>query len=1070
MSSTARQADPHLVGRSFEMDAIARAIDAVGRGRGHMLMLSGEPGIGKSTLARHAADIAAEQGIAVFWGFSWEGGGAPAYWPWTQLLGSLTAELAPPNQLTDKLQQLLPDQECCEEVPGLQPHQAQFQLLESVRRLLDHVARKQPLAIVLEDLHAADAASLHLLNHIARHVSAVPIVVIGTFREAEARRMESGESLWNACRNAEVLPLQRLGADEVRAYLDSRQAGGMSAADVERLLRTTEGNPLFLAELVGLLVQSDGEDLPLPASVQQVIRQQVELLPEDTRGTLAAGSILGREFDTASLAAISDSDEPGLESSLLVAIDAGLLRRTTEGQYRFAHVLHRDVLYQDMPEADRARLHVAYGHFIMSRIESGDEDRWTELANHMRAAGSEHRAEAIEAWRHAARRAMQRLAFEDAVMFLAKALAALDEGPRFDPRDRYELLLECASAAHLTGDTETGHGYCRDAFDIARSLSDATLMAEAALTWGSAIVVARVDSELIAALRECLGALPENDAPLRARVQARLAGALQPAPNPAEPMDMAREAIALARTTNDEYVLYSVLRSAISALMDFAPSDETLALNEEFGALAEKYGDVPGQFRSKLRLMICACEMADRVRMDVYIEECYHLAERIGLPHYRWRAASARAMQATIDGDFARANQLLDAAQAYADEADEFEAKVTIPLQRFAILIDWDSDAGESLEQIEARLQDAYASGMPNAEFFVTPFINSHKHPPHPEVARRMLSNKLIVERTFAGGDRYSLCRLGELAALAKDTELAERIYRINLPYVEHCATLGLMGTSCSGPIAWSLGVIAASLGKHDEALELLDKALGIAESMRGPPWIARIHADISRIAGEAGDEERSKRHAAAFEKQRDRLRLRDVRSASSDTPIAATPAQASPPVETSVPFSLAKDGELWRVEFGSAAAMLKASRGLDLLAALVERPHEEIHVLDLSGGGAVKDERESGPAIDPEARKQYEQRIRELREELEEAESFGDAGRADAARGEIDFITRELSRAFGLGGKARPGGDAAERARVNVRRRLTDAIRRIGEQLPDAGRYLENTIKTGTYCRYTPM
>ena len=135
--------------------------------------------------------------------------------------------------------------------------------------------------------------------------------------------------------------------------------------------------------------------------------------------------------------------------------------------------------------------------------------------------------------------------------------------------------------------------------------------------------------------------------------------------------------------------------------MDFAPADERLQLNEEFGALAEKFGDVPGQFRSKLRLMIDACEAAHRGAMDRAIEECHHLAERIGLPHYRWRAASARAMQATIDGDFARATKLLDAAQKYADQIDDLEAKVSIPLQRFTILIEWDSEKGETLEQIE---------------------------------------------------------------------------------------------------------------------------------------------------------------------------------------------------------------------------------------------------------------------------------------------------------------------------------------------------------------------------------
>ena len=112
----------------------------------------------------------------------------------------------------------------------------------------------------------------------------------------------------------------------------------------------------------------------------------------------------------------------------------------------------------------------------------------------------------------------------------------------------------------------------------------------------------------------------------------------------------------------------------------------------------------------------------------------------------------------------------------------------------------------------------------------------------------------------------------------------------------------------------------------------------------------------------------------------------------------------------------------------------------------------------------------DSGPALDDKARAEYQRRVAELQEELEEAESLADLGRVDTLRGELEFITRELSRAYGLGGRERRSGSAAERARVNVRRRLKDAIERIGEQIPDAGTYLENTIKTGTYCKYVPM
>jgi hypothetical protein len=1077
MASQPASDNIHLVGRAVETAAIEGALESVQSGHGGVRMLAGEPGIGKSTLARFAADSAGAAHIPVYWGFAWEAGGAPAYWPWTQLLGSLLDEQAPAPELTDGLRQLLPGLQTENTAPALQPQQARFRLLESVRRLLDDVSRATPLLLVFEDLHAADADSLHLLHYVARHVAAMPVLIVGTYRDIEARAMPAGDPLWRTCRDADVHLLQPLHERDVRDFVAGREKGPAGAQRASELFAVTEGNPLFLSELVGLLAQrhipENLQDLRLPASVQQVIRQQIALLPKSAASLLADASVLGREFHHASLAAIADSDRHDIAAALNAVVDAGLLRRTAGGDFRFSHVLHRDLLYHDLDEVRRSSLHLRYAGHLRQLLEAGDEDRWAELARHLHAAGDEHRRDAIDAWRRAARRALGRLAFDDAVASLEKALAAFGEGPRASPGDRYRLLLECAEATLLTGDVTTGQQYCRDAFAIAQSLEDASLMAEAALAWGSVIVVARVDPELVAALKECLAALPRDDHAMRARVQARLAGALQPSANPAEPMDMARDAIRLARSTGDQRVVYHVLTYAISALMDFAPAGERLALNEEYGTLAETFGDVPGQFRSKLRLMIDACEAADRQRMDAAIDDCRRLAERIGLPHYLWRAASAQAMGNMIDGDFAGATALLDTAQAEADRIDDREARTTLPLQRFAVLLEWESDRCQSLAEIDARLHDAYHSRIPEIEFFVKPFIDSHRQPLDREVARRMLRNRPVVERGFAGGDRYTLGRLGEIAAIAGDTELAERSLAACLPHQDGCAVLGLMGSSSVGPVAWMLANITAGLGRHDEASLYFEKALRVAEAMRAPAWAARIHADFAVHLRQCGEPAAAGAHEAEASSRRRQLQLRPARVAPQpgDEPPGSADAPDNSPNTRHAGLSLQRDGELWRLSFDDRQLMLRRSKGLDMLARLIDTPEQDIHVLDLSGGSAVRGEAGRGPpALDDKARAEYEHRLQALREELEEADEFGDSGRAEAARTEIDFISRELARAFGLGGRTRRDGDAAERARVNVRRRLKDAIERIAKLDAEAGRYLENTVKTGTYCRYTPM
>jgi len=1055
---------PALVGRSGELLSIDRALGSLKAGRGRVLLLAGEPGIGKSTLARLAAHRAQAESIPVFWGFAWEAGGAPGYWPWTQLLGSLVTECAPDESLTAGLETLLPGTAMPTGAEPLQPDQARFQLMEAVRRLLDEVSRRSPLVLVLEDLHAADSDSLHLMQYVCRHVAAMPVLVVGTFREAEAQAMPSADPLWRICRDAEILRPDCLDRDSIREFLRLRGNPSVSDADIDRLYAVTEGNPLFLTELVALLDRPEASGARLPATIQQVIRQQASLLPSAVVQRLTEASVVGREFDALAVAAIADQSANDVNAGLMAAVESGMLRKTAAGTFRFSHVLYRDVLYQEIGPATRASIHLRYAQYLEHLIEAGDEQRLTELARHLDSAGDDHRDAAIDGWRKAARRSLERLAFDDAAESLQNALRSLHRASGCVPTERYRLLLECAEAMILAGDTEAGQRHCRDAFEIAQAMDDASRMAEAALAWGGAIVAAKVDPGLVSALRTSLAALPVEQVAMRAQVQARLAGALQPAPDTNEPIAMARDAIAMARSTGDEAVIYRVLRSAISALMDFALPEERMPLNEEFGSLAERFGDVPGQFRSQLRLMIDACEAADRDKMDAAIDRIDRLADRIGLPHYRWRAASARAMQATIDGNFAQAAALLDAAQGYADEVGDAEAKVALPAQRFAILIEWQGDCGETLGQIDARLRDAYATGMAGAEEYITPFVVSFSG--SPEQATVLLADREAVERLLKGGDRYSICRVGEIAAFAGRHDLARQALDALRPHVDECATAGLLGSTCVGPTALSMGRIAMSLGHFDDARTHLRHALHIAERMRSPVWVARIGQALADACARSGEDADAKVHERQSREVTGRLGLREAR---------LVPEPGNEPTEKSDrlaghEFSLERAGELWRVSYKGKAMMFKPSRGFEMLATLVGRPNADVHVLELSGDSGAPGGQGSGPSLDQKARSQYEARIAELREALEEAEEFGDSGGADAARTEIDFIGRELARAFGIGGRARPEGDAAERARVNVRRRLKDAIDRVARQHRDAGRYLNNTVKTGTYCRYTPM
>jgi tetratricopeptide (TPR) repeat protein len=1051
------------VGRSVELAAISEAIAALGAGLGEVLLICGEPGIGKSTLAREVAAMAHTEQLAVHWGFAWEAGDAPAYWLWTQLLRSLITAQSLSAERFSGLSQILPEH-ASPVAQSLQAEQARFQLLEAVRELLTSAAQEQALVLLFEDLHAADSDSVQLLHYIARHSRSLPVLLVGTYRDREASGSRAAEPLWRIARDARVLQLSPLSADEIGALLRRKTGSEPDTGQVQQLYAATEGNPLFLTELMGLLQHGDAiSPACLPDTVHQVLEQQLARLPRETRAALASAAILGREFGNRALAQLSDQSYQLVCSSLQPATAAGIIEIISVERNRFCHILYCDVLLLGMAADRREALHQRQAELIEDRINHGERQSGAELAQHLMSAGLPYREAAIAAWRSAAEDANQRQALAEAARALKMACEAAQSVP-MSTAARCELTLEYARAAMLKGDIECGQQLCGEAFETATAIDDAQLMARAALTCGSVFVAAHIDEDLIDWLQQCLQRLPASDTATRARVSARLAGALQPAPNPQQPLTIALEAIALARSTGDRQVIYEVLQSAISALMDFYPASKRVPLNRECCQLAEQFGDIAGRFRSYLRLAMDACELADRAMLEQAVAACRRIAERIQLPHYQWWAASMSALSATIDGDFATASKLLEQAQSSAATVDDRSAQLAIPLQRLILLAQWQSPKAPSVDALHRELERIFRA-RPNTRLWVRPWLALVDQAlGQADVA--ILDDSILLEQIFADGDRMTTGHIGELAVLAGDLDLAARVYTALLPYQADSASGGLMGPSWHGPVARFLGVLATALGKPGEARQHFQHALALAQGMGCDPLVARIHEHIAELAAQTGDSVAATRHRKDADRLIARLCLRPLRTVCATDEVPA-------PLLSGSGFSMQLEGDIWRVAFNGDSALIKQSKGMSMLASLIAKPDQELHVLDLAtpaSQSADRDCADAGPLLDQQARAQYQARVATLREELEEARALGDIGRSDALQEELGFISRELSRAYGLGGRQRVAGSAAERARVNVQRRLRDAIARIEKPLPAAGRYLDNTIKTGNYCRYTPM
>jgi hypothetical protein len=264
------------------------------------------------------------------------------------------------------------------------------------------------------------------------------------------------------------------------------------------------------------------------------------------------------------------------------------------------------------------------------------------------------------------------------------------------------------------------------------------------------------------------------------------------------------------------------------------------------------------------------------------------------------------------------------------------------------------------------------------------------------------------------------------------------------------------------GITAWLLGALAAMLGRREDAGRHLEEALAFARKLRSPPLIARVQLEWARLDGSRERVDEVLALATAHEMPgwtaRARALLETMGPAKpAPRPVAAPAAQA---------VTLERDGELWVLAAGDVRVTLKDARGLPYLEALVKAPHREVHVLELEGREDVGD---AGPMLDPKARQQYRARVEELEEELEEAQRFNDRGREERAREELDALAGELARGVGLGGRERRAGSSAERARVNVQRRLRDVMRRVAEQHPALGAHLEASVRTGLFCVYAP-
>ena len=424
-----------IFGRDRELDTLSRALEGALAGTGSMVVLIGDQGMGKTRLANETARQAKEKEAVVLWGRAWEGGGAPAYWTWVQVVRSLVDELGDAfvEQLGDNagaIAHVVPELTKLTGVEAADPGADRFALFDAFARTVIGVARKRAVLIVMEDLHAADEPSLLLLEFVARSVRDGALMILATYSDSEAAP-EAAPILASIASQGKRIELAGLTREDVAKIYERFAGHGPTEPMLAAVHSATEGNPFFVEEAMRLATSVGDLHRPdhslgfrVPEGAREVVERRLGPLPEDVVKVLAIASVIGREFDVATLQEVCDTPLDPLLDTLSEAARARIVREIGAlGRYAFAHVLIRETLYESLSSGERMRLHRLIGEVLEERYRDDLDSHLDALAHHFfKAAQAGDKAKTYDYLVKAAARAKQLTAFEEAARLYSRAL------------------------------------------------------------------------------------------------------------------------------------------------------------------------------------------------------------------------------------------------------------------------------------------------------------------------------------------------------------------------------------------------------------------------------------------------------------------------------------------------------------------------------------------------------------------------------------------------------------------------------------------------------------------------
>lgn len=821
------------VGRDRELGQAMGAAAEATAGRTKIVLVTGEAGAGKTALADQVRRRLAAQGWTAAAGRCREDEGAPPGWPWAEALRQLSATAAPADP--EPLAPLLADSPPRDDDVAA----ARFRMHRAMAAYLDGVSSGAPLLVILDDLHRADGETLAILASVTADLAASRVLVLATYRPAEA-----GEPL-SACLASMA------GREPVRitlAGLDADAAGQLIRATCQRpvnedttrlITERTGGNAFFIRETARLL-DSEGTlaaTTGVPAGVREVLQRRIARLPATAQTMLGQAAVIGAETSINVLADVAGAAEDVALDAVEAALVAGLVTEPEAGRIRFAHALVRDTLYDGLSRLRRSRLHAR----AAQAIERHSPADVAALAYHFSQSGTDPGV-ASHYCRLAAEQAELRFAYHEAARLWEQAVSCLDQAGGADPRDRLQLVLGLVRALASTGQLTQARSMRADAIRAALPIGNPALIAEVITAFDAPTLWPTheyhvTDHELIQAAEQTLRQLPPGDQPLRARLLATLAFELDGA-KPDRGYQASAQALKMARRIGDPGVLTVAINGRYLQSYRHDGLEERLRLARELLALPGQ--PVTALALAHLMLMAGHCGRASFGDADLHAAEAWRISVRYDLPAIATRVSAYQALRAALAGD-------PDACQRYEQATEQMtrlgmwqHGAALALLGGFCVHVTA-GRAGDSAPGLERMHTYQPWTGL-LSEMYALSLAASGRVVQAREVAGHPVPVRRDMFWLFMTGVR------GLLGVAIDDRDRAESSYQALLPFSGRPAGADT-GAITLWPAAQILGDLARYLGLPG-ADDHYRQALVVADQAKVDSWAREARRRLADSAG----------------------------------------------------------------------------------------------------------------------------------------------------------------------------------------------------------------------------